>query len=770
MESGKRRACLVWHRRSGKGKTVINFIARSMYQRVGTYFHCFPEYNQGRKVLWEGRGKDGFKYIDHFPKALLAKNPNNTEMKIEYKNGSIFQIIGADTYDSAVGSNPVGIVFDEFSLSDKYQDAWNYFRPMLVENEGWAVFPFTPRGRNHGFELYQMALNNPEWFCQLLTVDDTGVVDRDTIESERRAGMSEAMILQEFYCFPEGTPILTDRGLVDIENIRINDNVLTHSGRLRPVTDTIKHLHSGDFVKIDTYGNYEPIICTPNHPLRTYIAETQEYEWVKAEDITKDHYLVMPRVKTSTPVIPRELAMLMAWFVAEGSFIKNAVQFTLSKKEIEYQTEIIEAAISLGFEPKISENETATNIIICNTRLCDFLLYECGKLAENKRIPLHLITGHEQLVFDTLIKGDGCEYFTRAKGKRYNFVTISKTLAHEFQILCSTLGYSSGISIRKARIGYIEGRQVNCSDSYQVQAQINGKPKLIRPGKHGCGVKVQSVSRIQNSKSCEVYNLKVKHDESYVACGRVVHNCSFVSSTEDIVIPFELIQASLTRDVSFPSSPRVAGLDVARFGNDRSALVVRRGGEILHIESWGQSDVVQTAGRVIDRYRTGLFDAIAVDSIGVGAGVADILKNNGIPTAMVQVSEKSTKPERFQSQRDELWWEARLWFEEGNCSISKALMENKKQELLKDIQDIHYSYTPSNKIKVESKDEMKERIKFSPDVGDALCLTFAPKLRQLARDASTGIEKSVSRYAKGFHNWKGKKKDKWDGTYQEFFA
>jgi hypothetical protein len=119
-------------------------------------------------------------------------------MKIKTKSGSLWQILGSDNYDSVMGTNPAGIVFSEFSLQDPR--AWDYFRPILMENRGWALFLYTPRGRNHAYDLYMQAKANPLWHCELLTVKDTDVVSQEDIEEERAAGMSDEMIDQEFYC------------------------------------------------------------------------------------------------------------------------------------------------------------------------------------------------------------------------------------------------------------------------------------------------------------------------------------------------------------------------------------------------------------------------------------------------------------------------------------------------------------------------------------------------------------------------------------------
>lgn len=407
MDSGKKRACLVWHRRSGKTKTLLNFTVKKAFQRVGAYYHAFPEYGQGRKIVWDGIDKDGFKVLDHIPKEIRASE-NKSEMKIEFINGSIYQIIGADNYDSLVGPNPVGLILDEWAVSDRYPTAWDYFRPILAENGGWAVFPFTPRGRNHGFSLYQMAMKNPDWFSQLLTVEDTRAIRLYDIQAERDQGMSEDMIQQEFYC-------------------------------------------------------------------------------------------------------------------------------------------------------------------------------------------------------------------------------------------------------------------------------------------------------------------------------------SFLAAVADLLIAPDLIVSAYDRESSFFGLPKLAGLDIARYGDDRTALVVRQGGEILHIEAWAGADLVHTSHMVRDRYLMGLFDAVAVDAIGIGAGVADMLKASDVPTVAVNVSESPSVSARFNKLRDELWWKVREWFQDRSCRLASSLGAD-RQALVADIQDIRFAYTPVGKIKIESKEDMKKRLGFSPDIGDALCMTFANMAHLVERD------------------------------------
>ncbi len=198
MDSGIKRAVQVWHRRSGKDKTDWNYMIKEAVEKVGNYYYFLPTYKQGRMIIWDGRGKDGIKFLEHIPEELIAGVPNKSEMKIDLKNGSLIQIIGVDRFDSKMGTNPRGCVFGEYSLQNPA--AWDHIRPILRENEGWAIFNFTPRGENHGYEMYEMAMKNDKWFCELLTIDDTGVLTAEDIQEERDSGMSEDMILQEFYC------------------------------------------------------------------------------------------------------------------------------------------------------------------------------------------------------------------------------------------------------------------------------------------------------------------------------------------------------------------------------------------------------------------------------------------------------------------------------------------------------------------------------------------------------------------------------------------
>lgn len=142
--------------------------------------------------------------MEHIPPALI-KSTNSQELKIDLKNGSVIQLIAADTFEKGgVGTNPIGVVFSEYSINKP--EVWDFVRPILKVNGGWAIFNFTPRGTNHAHKLLQVARNNPKtWFSEILTVADTGILTEQDIEEERESGMTEDLIEQEYYCkFIEG--------------------------------------------------------------------------------------------------------------------------------------------------------------------------------------------------------------------------------------------------------------------------------------------------------------------------------------------------------------------------------------------------------------------------------------------------------------------------------------------------------------------------------------------------------------------------------------
>jgi len=181
LVGGGKRAIEIAHRRWGKDEIVLAATCELAHQRVASYWHCLPEYEQGRKALWNAiNAHTGKRRIDEAFPPEIRESKDEQQMLIKLKCGSTWQIIGSDRYDATVGAGVAGIAYSEWALANP--SAWAYHRPMLEENNGWAAFITTPRGRNHAKAMYDMAKGNPKWFAELSSIHDTQALTADQVE------------------------------------------------------------------------------------------------------------------------------------------------------------------------------------------------------------------------------------------------------------------------------------------------------------------------------------------------------------------------------------------------------------------------------------------------------------------------------------------------------------------------------------------------------------------------------------------------------------
>lgn len=196
FDAGIKRGVYVWARRSGKDVTFMHQIAKMAHERIGTYFHMLPLFSQAKRNVWEAIDDQERRIIDHvFPKAIRT-GTNETDLAIKLKCGSVYQLIGADSYDSIVGANPVGLVMSEYALIDPR--AWMFFRPILRQNGGWAAFIGTPRGYNHFHEQLQFAKKEEDWDWSVIDAVEAGYMTQHDIDEEIRTGMPEELARQEY--------------------------------------------------------------------------------------------------------------------------------------------------------------------------------------------------------------------------------------------------------------------------------------------------------------------------------------------------------------------------------------------------------------------------------------------------------------------------------------------------------------------------------------------------------------------------------------------
>lgn len=201
-------------------------------------------------------------------------------------------------------------------------------------------------------------------------------------------------------------------------------------------------------------------------------------------------------------------------------------------------------------------------------------------------------------------------------------------------------------------------------------------------------------------------------------------------SDETGLIPREHIDLAVDNEnaIAPVNSPYVWGVDVAGKGADSSVLVIRQDNVVHEIIEWSGFDTVQSAHKVADLYKRTPKNKrpaiISVDSNGLGYGFASDLKHMGLPVFECNTSKSPTRnPDRYFRLRDQVWVELAEWFATENVRIPN------NAKLIEELCEPNYDDS-RGKIKVEGKPELKKRLGRSPDVADALSLTFGPsKLR-----------------------------------------
>ena len=205
---------------------------------------------------------------------------------------------------------------------------------------------------------------------------------------------------------------------------------------------------------------------------------------------------------------------------------------------------------------------------------------------------------------------------------------------------------------------------------------------------------------------------------------RVRVSGDFPTASDETVIPLELVLSAKGRDVETTKFVPVWGVDIARHGDDRCALAKRRGNTLLEpVMWWSGVDLTVSAGKIRRMWEDCPLDdrpsEILIDSIGLGAGVLDMLSEAGLPVRGVNVAETPSASDQYARLRDELWFKGREWFHGRDVKIAND------EALIAELTAPTYDFTSNGKIVVEAKKDMKKRGLRSPDLADAFLLTFA---------------------------------------------
>jgi hypothetical protein len=222
----------------------------------------------------------------------------------------------------------------------------------------------------------------------------------------------------------------------------------------------------------------------------------------------------------------------------------------------------------------------------------------------------------------------------------------------------------------------------------------------------------------------------------------------FPRSDDDTIIPMELLESAKHRDTrAYEDAPIVWGLDVARFGSDSSVLCKRQSNVVQTLERWRNLDLMQLTGAVVAQYEAcdhkNRPAEILVDSIGLGAGVVDRLRELKLPCRGINVSESPAMGGTYLNLRAELWHKAKAWLEKRDCKIPN------NEDLIGELATVRYTFTSNGKIKIESKDDIRRRGLKSPDMADAFVLTFASDAATISWGSNNSWGKPIKRLIRG---------------------
>jgi phage terminase large subunit-like protein len=186
---------LVWHRRSRKTTLALNILIKECIKNPKSmYAYVAPTYVQAKAICW----RDPNMLDRYLPKELI-KRKNETELYVEFTNGSILAVKGADKPDSLRGTDWSGVVLDEFALMKR--EIWEeILRPVLSQNQNrWAIFACTPKGVNHAHEYWVKSAEWTGWMRSLLKASESGLLDENELK-QARLEMTDALFLQELEC------------------------------------------------------------------------------------------------------------------------------------------------------------------------------------------------------------------------------------------------------------------------------------------------------------------------------------------------------------------------------------------------------------------------------------------------------------------------------------------------------------------------------------------------------------------------------------------
>lgn len=375
-------------------------------------------------------------------------------------------------------------------------------------------------------------------------------------------------------CFAAGMPILTDNGVLPIEEVKVGNRVMRKDGTWGEVKQTHTRKYSGPMISVRTAKNSEIITGTADHRVpivqvgpcvhqyegsrnRTYCYPSckescrnsgRSYDIIEKRlgDLCHGDFLLLAGahncpdaavinhptgskkdVKIEQSKVTEELAWLIGAYVAEGCNHHGPV-FTVHRDETDFQNSILELMKTIfNLDGHMQDHPTGLGRQICfySTKVGDWFEAECGRHAKNKHFPQWIMEAPRSIqssALDGYLTGDGCDYNNQKDNShRMMMATVSKTLAYQARALAISFGRKPSFNIRLAST---DSKGVSRQESYWLSWSMNSK---FTDGFFIDGMLAVPVLEVSSNEvvDVDVYNLGVDGEHFYTVCGIAVHNC-----------------------------------------------------------------------------------------------------------------------------------------------------------------------------------------------------------------------------------------------------
>lgn len=333
------------------------------------------------------------------------------------------------------------------------------------------------------------------------------------------------------HCFHGDVEVLmSDFTQRPIRDVSAGDYVITHKGNVRQVTKKYQNIWQGNSFKIKTIGNYRTPECTPNHPFLT------QDGWKEAKKITTDDYLALPclkKIEKDLTISPFESDPDFLWciglFLADGNFNEYSTIFNLNTTtKLNHGKKLKETMEKLGANISWYEYGEQNLKVTITGKYWKEIFYDlCGEYCDKKRINRRLmfLDPFQQLnIFWGWHAGDGNSNFLEAG--RCMVSTTSKELLCQMQQILLRNELTATIIKRKEYEGKKQGYELNFYMTEKTDTTKNKRDKWSFFKDGYMFVRVREIEKFPSYTSGNVYNLEVEKDESYIADGFVVHNCT----------------------------------------------------------------------------------------------------------------------------------------------------------------------------------------------------------------------------------------------------